>query len=126
MHGIVETPTYLRSAKLMAMTVQEMAAVVELVSKTPQIGEVMVGTGGARKARIAGRGKGKSGGYRIITYYCADDVPVFLLDVYSKGDKINLTKSERNELRTLLSSIARDYREGVRRKTSQLRLKRTE
>ena len=44
-----------------------------------------IGTGGARKVRFAKTGHGKSGGYRVITYYGGDDIPVFLMDVYAKG-----------------------------------------
>ena len=50
----------------------------------------MPGTGGVRKVRFAGRSKGKSGGYRVVTYYAALDVPVFLLDCYGKGDEAHL------------------------------------
>jgi mRNA-degrading endonuclease RelE of RelBE toxin-antitoxin system len=50
----------------------------------PDAGDIMPGTGGARKVRFSGRGKGKSGGYRVITFFAADDIPVFLIDVYSK------------------------------------------
>jgi hypothetical protein len=80
----------------------------------------MKGTGGARKIRFAGRGKGKRGGYRVITYYAADDVPVFLLDLFAKGDVVNLTKAERNELRGVLASLADDYRTSVKRKLAAL------
>lgn len=71
----------------------------------------MAGTGGARKLRFAAKGKGKSGGARIITFYSGVDVPVFLLNVFSKGDKVNLTMAERNELKKILGSVARAYRE---------------
>ncbi len=72
------------------------------------------GTGGARKVRFGGRGKGKSGGYRVIAYYGGDDIPVFLLNVFAKGDKVDLSKSELNELRKELEGLAEDYRRGVR------------
>lgn len=55
----------------------------------------MPGCGGARKWRMAGRGKGKSGGYRVITFYGGVDMPVFLLDVFGKGSKSNLTDAEK-------------------------------
>jgi len=74
----------------------------------------MVGTGGARKVRFAGRGKGKSGGYRVITFFGGDDIPVFLLNVFSKGERANLSKTERNELRQELTGLANDYRVSVR------------
>jgi len=72
--------------------------------------------GGARKLRVAGRGKGKSGGYRVITFYSGKDVPAFLLAVYSKGEKGNLSNAERNELKGVLTDIVRDYRKGVKRR----------
>lgn len=81
----------------------------------------MPGTGGARKRRIAGRGKGKRGGYRVITYYGGEDVPVFLLLLLSKGERADLSQAERNELRSILSTLADDYRAGVRATVSGLR-----
>ncbi len=71
------------------------------------------GPGGARKLRVAGRGKGKSGGYRVITFYTGRDIPVFLLNVFSKGDRVDLSQAERNELRRELAGLADDYRKGV-------------
>ena len=68
----------------------------------------------------AGRGKGKSGGYRVIHYYAADDVPVFLLALYSKGTQTNLTKAQKNELSATLPQIAASYREAVADKVKQL------
>jgi hypothetical protein len=62
-------------------------------------GDEMAATGGARKAPFAVKDKGKSVGVRIITFYTGPDIPVFLLNVFAKGDKVNLTKAERNELR---------------------------
>jgi len=70
---------YLRAAKAAGMNDAEMKAVVDHLSMAPDDGALMEGTGGARKLRAAGRGKGKSGGYWIVTYYCGKDVPVFLL-----------------------------------------------
>lgn len=80
-----------------------------------QAGDRIEGTGGARKVRFAGRGKGKSGGYRVISYFGGDDVPIFLLNVFAKGEKVNLSKAERNELKKILADIADLYRKGVRR-----------
>ncbi len=72
----------------------------------------MVGTGGARKLRHAGRGGGKSGGYRTIHYFGGNDVPIFLLALIDKGEKANLTKAERNQLAGLLPNIVEVYRAG--------------
>ena len=87
----------------------------------PQSGDVIPGTGGARKTRFAGRGKGKSSTFRVISYYGGEDVPVFLLDVYAKGERINLTASEKAELKKILNGLAPDWRESVRRKVSEMK-----
>jgi hypothetical protein len=42
-------------------------------------------------------------------------VPVFLLTVYGKGERANLTRAKRNELRDVLSDIAALYRQGIRK-----------
>ena len=78
-------------------------------------------TGGARKVRFAGRGKGKSGGYRVVTYFAGEDIPVFLLALFSKGERENLSKAERNALRKELAGIAADYRALVRARVAELK-----
>lgn len=115
MHTVVETPAYVADAKAAGLTETERAALVEMVAKQPRAGDEIPGTGGARKVRVAGRGKGKSGGYRVITFYSGEDGPVFLLTLYSKGKKANLSKAERNELKTVLADIVREYRRGAKR-----------
>lgn len=91
------------------------------LSGNPQAGELMVGTGGARKVRFAGRGRGKSGGYRTIHYYGGDDVPIFLLALIDKGERANLSKAERNALAVELAGLADDYRNGVGARLARLR-----
>jgi hypothetical protein len=80
----------------------------------------MAGTGGCRKSRFAGRGKGKRGGYRTVHYNGSDDVPVLLLVVLDKGDRDNLSKGERNELRKLMQTYEAEYRAGVAAKITQV------
>jgi hypothetical protein len=115
MHTVVETPSYLADAKAAGLTESERDAVVEMIANRREAGDEISGTGGARKVRVAGRGKGKSGGYRVITFYSGKDVPVFLLAVYSKGEKANLSRVERNELKGILGDIVREYRKRVKR-----------
>jgi hypothetical protein len=115
MHTVVETPSYLADAKAAGLTEAEREAVVEKIAAYPDTGDEIGGTGGARKVRVAGRGKGKSGGFRVITFYSGKHVPVFLLAVYSKGEKANLSKAERNELKGILADVVQEYSKGVKR-----------
>ena len=121
MHTIVETPTFDSAAEAAGMTDNERHQLNVFLSQNPDAGELIVGTGGARKLRIPLKGKGKRGGGRVITYYAGEDVPVFLLDVYSKGEKINLSQKERNQLKELLAEIADAYRESTKKKTREIR-----
>jgi len=105
MQTVVETDSYLRDAKSAGMTEDERNAAVDLVATDPDAGDVMQGTGGVRKARLAGRGKGKSGGYRIVYYFGGGDIPVYLLTVFGKGEKANLTQGERNALRSIIATL---------------------
>ena len=105
MQTVIETESYLRAAKDAKMHADEMAQAVDLVAADPEVGVLMQGTGGVRKVRLAGRGKGKSGGYRIVYFYGGGAIPVFLLTVFGKGEKDNLTQGERNALRSLTGTL---------------------
>lgn len=111
-HAVVETPEFLSRARRL-LTDGERAALVDHLSADPTAGVLLAGTGGARKLRWAAKGKGKSGGVRAITYFGGGDIPVFLLSVFAKSDKANISPAERNELKAVLSNLATDYRKGV-------------
>ncbi len=66
--------------------------------------------------RFAGRGKGKSGGYRVVTYFAADDVPALLLVLINKGERADLSQAER-----LLQGFADDYRASVKARIAELK-----
>ncbi len=62
-----------------------------------------LGTGGVRKLRWRRGGQGKSGGVRVIYCFHNEDMPpLYLLTLFAKGDRANLTRAERNELADLL------------------------
>jgi hypothetical protein len=121
MFCVIQTPDFDNSAKRLKLSDGEVHSIVTQLSENPNVGDLIVGTGGARKWRVPIRGKGKSSGYRVISYYSAEDVPVFLLDIFSKGEKINLSQRERNQLKTILGGIAEDYRLSVQRKVTRLK-----
>lgn len=105
MHTVIETNAWIAAAKDAGMTDDERANVVDILANNPEAGEIMPGCGGARKLRVAKPGKGKSGGYRVITYFAGNDVPVFLLTVFGKNEKVSLSKAERNALAVLTKSL---------------------
>ena len=57
------------------MSDEQRAQVVEMLARDPECGEVMQGTGGVRKVRVALPGRGKSGGARVIYYFHSGGFP---------------------------------------------------
>ena len=91
------------------------------IGAAPTSGDLIPGTGGARKLRFPRPSAGKSGGFRTIRYFGGEDVPVFLLALVDKGQRANLSKAERNELADVLPRIAEAYRAGVARRVVELK-----
>jgi hypothetical protein len=75
MQTVVHTKVFEAAAKRAGMTEAEIAALEDMPARDPEAGDVIQGSGGCRKVRIAGRGKGKSGGYRVITFYSSPRDP---------------------------------------------------
>src|ERR1700755_2351950 len=120
MKTVIETPSFLSTARDAGLTDDMREFIIATISDDPMMGDVMIGTGGCRKSRFPGRGKGKRGGYRTVHYNGPDDVPVLLLVVLDKGDKDNLSQSERNELRKLMQTYEAESRAGVAPKVAQM------
>ena len=105
MHCVVETPAFIRSAEKAGMTAIEKKQAISLVAANPAAGDMIAGGGGIRKLRVPMRGKGKSGGYRVLTYYMHDDEPVFLLWVIAKSKQANLSDAQTAQLRQVAKEI---------------------
>ena len=106
----METRAFLSDARSLGLSDAERRAIVTWIAANPAAGDVIEGTGGARKVRFAGRGKGKSGGYRVITFFTGTDVPVFLLNIFAKNEKTDLTPKERRVLKSVLAGMVEVYR----------------
>ena len=86
----VETPTYLAIANKL-FSEEERADIVALVAADPECGDVVRGTGGFRKVRVARRGMGKSGGARVVYIWRNERFPVFLITVFPNNEKETLS-----------------------------------
>lgn len=105
MQTVIETRAYLAAADDAGMSDEEMESAKDIIARDPTAGDLIVGSGGVRKLRVAGKGKGKSGSYRVITYFGGEDIPVFLLTVFGKGERTNLTRAEVNGLAKLTKTL---------------------
>jgi hypothetical protein len=121
MHAIIETSVFLQDVARAGISDDERANIIDLIARNPMDGDLIPGTGGARKLRVAGRGKGKSGGFRVVTYYAAKDVPILMLAMVDKSERADLSQAEKNALRERLSRFAPAYRDGVKERLRNLR-----
>ena len=81
-----------------------------MLAPNPECGDILSGTGGFRKVRVGPGGLGKRGGARVIYILRNEAFPIFLINVYAKNEKENLTKRERNELAKRANEIFAKYR----------------
>lgn len=56
----------------------------------PDAGALIRGSGGLRKVRWGARGRGKSGGVRVIYYWATAAAQIYLLTIYGKGERADL------------------------------------
>ena len=88
---VVELASFLKRASAI-MSDDERMEIVIFLAANPEAG-VSLG-GGLRKVRIAREGGGKSGGYRTLYVFGGITMPLFLVTVFAKNEKDNLTKAE--------------------------------
>lgn len=110
MQTVLATSVFLRQAKVVGLGEDEIGEIIDVLASNPMLGDLIPGAGGARKLRHGLGAKGKSGGLRTIHFFGGVDIPVFLLAVYAKNTKANLTKAERNQLADYLPRAAEEYR----------------
>jgi hypothetical protein len=103
---VVETEPFLRRAKAI-MNDEEREAIVVFLATNPEAG-ISLG-GGLRKVRIAREGGGKSGGYRTLYVFGGTHMPIFLLTVFAKNEKDNLTKAEQAAAVELAKKLIATY-----------------
>tara|TARA_Y100001956_G_scaffold73858_1_gene80447 strand:- start:724 stop:1056 length:333 start_codon:yes stop_codon:yes gene_type:complete len=75
----------------------------ELMSN-PKQGDVIQGTGGLRKVRVASKGKGKRGGSRVIYYFFDEKRRFYLLTIYDKNEMADLSADQKKQLKAFMEA----------------------
>ena len=103
---VVETAEFQRRAKAV-MSEEEREAAIGFIAANPTAG-VSLG-GGLRKVRIPREDGGKSGGFRTIYVFGGRHMPIFLVTVFAKNERDNLTKTEQAAAVALSKRIVAMY-----------------
>ena len=80
------------------------AAIVADPGRAP----LLRGTGGIRKLRWTGSGRGKRGGIRAIYFHHAGPEAIYMLTAYAKADRDDLTPADRKALSRLVATIKKE------------------
>jgi hypothetical protein len=98
---IVETTIFTRLIQELVSD-DEYKELQEALVSRPDLGDLIKGSGGIRKARWNLDGTGKSGGVRVIYYWVVNDDHIRMLYVYPKGKQANLTRAQVAQLKAVV------------------------
>ncbi len=94
---IAETEQFQKKVSQL-LSESEKEDLISYLSDNPNAGDLIQGTGGVRKLRWARRGMGKSGGTRVIYYHHSEMMPLYILTIFGKNEKSNLSMNEKQIL----------------------------
>ena len=107
----IETSIFTRQVKTIATDDELKALQIELIAQ-PEKGDLIQGTGGLRKIRMATGQQGKSGSARVI-YFLATAEVIYLVLAYAKNEKESLTAAEKADLKKLTQLLKGEHHEPV-------------
>ncbi len=104
MISVAETGPFLKKASQI-LSDEEKSDLITYLSANPQSGVLIQNTGGIRKLRWAKSGGGKSGEVRVIYYFYSNRMPLYLLTVFGKNEKADISMKEKKTLSKLVKEL---------------------
>lgn len=108
---IIHHPGFVAKVAKLGLTLEDVRRIEISIMARPKMAAVMAGTNGLRKVRFApeGSGAGKSGGVRVCYVLFEERAHLYLITMFAKNEKDNLTKEERNSIAGLIARIGKAY-----------------
>lgn len=104
----IYTMSFRKSWEAMGLSDQDLVTLEKVLLQNPQIGDVIQGTGGARKMRIQLEGRGSSGGGRVIYVDIYEKEHLYLLLAYPKNVQADLTPDQKKAIRKIIEEIKKE------------------
>jgi hypothetical protein len=101
----IETSEFRRRWSRLGFGEEDLRELQGYLLEHPSAGDIVQGTGGVRKLRWARPGRGKSGGVRTMYIDFADSETTWLITVFSKNERADLSAEERAEIRRFVKRI---------------------
>ena len=78
---------------------------MDFIARNPEAGDLIPETGGVREVRWSRQGSGKRGGVRVIYFYHQADMPIYLLMVYAKARRDDLSPEAKRMVQALAARL---------------------
>jgi RelE toxin of RelE / RelB toxin-antitoxin system len=105
---VAETTVFIRQAADL-WTDAERADFVDFIARNPEAGDLIPESGGVRKVRWSRRGSGKRGGVRVIYFYYNPEMPLYLLMIYAKSRRDDLSPAAKRSVQALVARLRQAY-----------------
>jgi len=105
-------PEFDKQWTALGFTDKELKALQEELTFNPSKGDLIKGTGGLRKIRVAFENRGKSGSARVCYVDFAIYERIYLITAYQKNEKENLSNEERNSIKNMIKMLENTITEG--------------
>jgi mRNA-degrading endonuclease RelE of RelBE toxin-antitoxin system len=97
-YNVIATPKFKREIKRLTKKFvslkNEYASLIDELSENPILGTPLGNNCYKIRLPIASKGKGKSGGARVITYVFVEQTTVYLISIYDKSEQSSITDKE--------------------------------
>ncbi len=111
----IETPSFTKRWYALGFDDDDLAELQQYLIKNPDAGDTMVGTGGLKKIRYAFNGRGKSGSARVCYVDFAAFEKNYLIQVFSKDEKQNLSDTEKKNIKIVVQILKKEAAENWRK-----------
>ena len=101
----LEVPLFTKKWKELGLTDEDLRDLQNILLQNPKSGDVIQGTGGLRKIRIPMKGRGKSGGSRVIYVDIEIKEVIYFINVYTKNEKDDLTEDEKKAFKAVVKML---------------------
>lgn len=111
----IQTEMFTKQWDSLGLTDEDMCRLEQEILRNPQVGPVVPGTANLRKMRFAIRNKGKRGSTRVcyVDFVMMDTI--YLVSIYSKNKKENLSRAEYNKIKAMMKNVEKSMVKGVQK-----------
>lgn len=106
----IQTEEFTKNWSRLGLTEEDLRTLENELLNNPKAGKVIRGTGNLRKYRFAFPNRGKSGSTRVCYVDFVIQETIYLITVYSKKEKDNLSKAERNDIKKLINILEKSLK----------------